>query len=218
MRSVWIAGASGLVGSSIVTEAAERAEFHRVTALVRRRMQRVPDHVDQYVADFARLDTVPCDGVTDVFCALGTTIKKAGSQAAFRQVDIDIPLALARASRRCGVSCFALVSSVGASSASSNFYLQTKGELEDELRKVGFERLLIFRPSILLGERAESRPGERVGAAAGSLIAPLLIGGLRRYRPVRAATVARAMVNAVLASAAGTHVFEYPDIMALASL
>ena len=129
-------------------------------------------------------------------CALGTTIKQAGSQDAFRAVDHDAVLAFARAAVRAGCRTFVLVSSVGADRSARNFYLRVKGETEEAVAALGFARFVALRPSLMLGERGDRRPGEAVAQAVMPVIAPLLAGPLRRYRGISADAVAAAMIAA----------------------
>ena len=134
--------------------------------------------------------------VDHVYCCLGTTIKSAGSQSAFRRVDFEyvhVAAQLARAQRASG---FVWVSSIGADAKSSNFYLRVKGELENAIMTMPqLNHAAAVRPSLLVGEREESRFGEQLGIALGSVIAPLMIGGLRKYRPIQAADVAQQMIG-----------------------
>ena len=146
--------------------------------------------------------------VDDVYCCLGTTMRKAGSRDAFRRVDLDLPLALARVARAYGARQFLFVSSLGADVRSRSFYLRVKGEAEARLADIGLETLLVFRPSLLLGDREEWRPGERVMQALMRVLDPVLRGPLRRYRAVPAASVAAAMVRAALAGSEGLQVFQ----------
>ncbi len=134
-----------------------------------------------------------CD---DLFCCLGTTIRKAGSQDAFRRVDHDYPLALARLGKAAGAQQFLMVSALGADARSPVFYSRVKGEAEHDIAAIGLQKAIFMRPSILLGERHEPRPGERAGIFVGQLIAPLLVGPLRKYRPIHADDVAAAMLYA----------------------
>jgi uncharacterized protein YbjT (DUF2867 family) len=145
-------------------------------------------------ADFAALEKLPepLRG-DDAFCCLGTTRRQAGSPAAFRAVDQGAVLAFAWAARRGGAQRFFTVSSLGADAHSRVFYNRVKGETEEALRVLDFGTLAIFRPSLLLGPRREFRPGEKILAGLMWLAEPLLLGGLRKYRAIPAATVARAM-------------------------
>jgi uncharacterized protein YbjT (DUF2867 family) len=171
---------------------------------------------EERIVNFDDLGSVDFPPGADVFCALGTTIRKAGSQAEFRKVDLDYPLALAKRSHALNARQFLVVSSVGADPRSSNFYLRTKGEMEQAVSAIPFHAIHIFRPSFLVGNRTERRPGEVVGAAIARKIRFLLIGALRRYRPVGADTVAAAMIAAALGPAAGVKTYHFDQIRELA--
>lgn len=197
-----LAGATGLVGREIARQ--WPGPLHLV---VRREVPAPRADAAVQVMNFAALDALPEAAVA--FCALGTTIKAAGSQAAFRAVDFDAVLAFARACRAAGVTRFAVVSALGASARSANFYSRVKGEAEDALRSVGFERLVIARPSLLLGDRAAlgqpPRPGERWGARVAGWLGPLLPASVR---PIAAATVARALVATLPEAPRGVSVLD----------
>ncbi len=201
MQSI-VAGATGLVGSLILRELHGDA-----TALVRR-----PSGIPgERVIDFEKLGDVEIPPGAHVYCALGSTIKKAGSQEAFRRVDFDYPKLLAQAAARAGGK-FMLVSSVGADAKSPNFYLRVKGELEEAIRAMRLTAFHAFRPSFLIGERAENRPLEKIGIpiarAAGFLIPT-------KYRAIEASTVAKAMVAAARSDVTGDHVYHYDEIRKL---
>lgn len=187
-----LAGASGLVGREIVRAWPGPATLHR---LVRRPMEAAP-HTQVHVVDFAALPALP--PATIALCALGTTIRDAGSQQAFRAVDFDAVLAFARAAQAAGVRRFGLVSALGAEPRSSNFYSRVKGEAEAAVAALGFETLVIARPSLLVGDRRAlgqpARPGEAVAQGLFAPMAPLIP---KLWRPVRAASVAQALLAAV---------------------
>jgi uncharacterized protein YbjT (DUF2867 family) len=166
--------------------------------------------------DFDRLGTIEIPQGAHVYCALGTTIRKAGSEAVFRRVDFEYPKMLAERASAAGDARFILVSSVGASSKSKNFYLRVKGELEDAVRAMAFEAVHIFRPSILMGDREERRTGERIGIAVARATGFLLAGPQRKYRGIPAVTVAAAMVVAGNRDARGCFVYHYDEIVKLA--
>jgi uncharacterized protein YbjT (DUF2867 family) len=210
-RTAVVAGATGLVGSHCIRLLAASPEYTRVIALVRRNASLRFPKVQERLVDFERLDGLQIDAGADVFCALGTTIRKAGSKAAFRRVDFDYPLALARRTAELGARRFLVVSSVSADPGSSNFYLKTKGEMERELASLPFEALHIFRPSFLIGERQESRPGEKAGIVLAGLIAFTLVGPLRKYRAVSAEVVAAAMVRCALSDTKGVHIHHFDE-------
>jgi len=150
-----------------------------------------------------------------VFVCLGTTMKKAGSRPAFRAVDHDAVLEGVRVAMDGGARDVFLVSSVGADPAARGFYLRVKGETEAALAELPLRSLHVFRPSILTGARAEPRPAERAGILMGGLLSPLMVGPLRRYRPIPAAVVARAMVRAARDPGEGRFVHESEAIAVL---
>jgi uncharacterized protein YbjT (DUF2867 family) len=155
--------------------------------------------------------------VDDVFCCLGTTIKTAGSQAAFHKVDYDYVVGVARAGQRAGAKQFLVITAIGADPASRIFYSRVKGEVERAVRELPYHAVQIFRPSFLMGDRREARLGERISVPIARVIAPLLLGPLRRYRPIHAADVARAMVQIAKEAPSGPNVFEYDGIVTSAA-
>ena len=203
-RVILVAGATGLVGRELLRLLAAAPGVAEVRALVRRPLiTRRDSRVRECRADFDRLGEHPgyFSGVDAAFCALGTTIKVAGSQEAFRRVDFDYPLAIAKAARAAGASHFLLVSAMGASARSKVFYNKVKGELEDAVMGLGVPAVTIARPSLLLGDREERRPGEELGKKIGWLFP-------ERWRPVEASCVAAALVQAALRAAPGVEVLE----------
>jgi uncharacterized protein YbjT (DUF2867 family) len=219
VKTALIAGATGLVGSKCLARLLEQPAYERVLALVRRPLPHTDPKLDQHVVDFDRLGAAGTDfpAADDVFCCLGTTLKRAGSRAAFRQVDFTYIVSLAGLSLGRGAKQFLLVSSLGANPNSPVFYSRVKGETEAAVSALPFEGRQIFRPSILLGERAEHRPGERAGIVMMRGLSFALLGPLRKYRPIDAGTVARAMVRVALAAPRGVNIFESNDIERLAS-
>lgn len=209
-----LAGATGLVGTHLLPLLLDR--YESVTVLTRRPIENPHPRLVQLITSF---DTLPeFDAPKDVYCTLGTTIKKAGSQEAFRKVDHDYVLDIARQAAAAGSRQFLVVSSVGADRRSPNFYLRTKGELEDALSALPFQALHIFHPSLLMGRRAETRVAERMGIAVAKLAAPLLLGSFCKYRPIPASAVARAMASAARQAQAGRHIYSYTEIQALADI
>jgi uncharacterized protein YbjT (DUF2867 family) len=215
MRTALIAGATGLVGGSCLQRLLADGKYSRVIAIVRRPLAVAHPKLESRVIDFEQIGTLEPTAIDDVFCALGTTIKKAGSQEAFRKVDFEYPKALAEYAKRCGALRIALVSSVGADASSSNFYLRVKGETEAAIEWLGFGSTNIFRPSLLMGARPEQRIGEQIAIPVMKAVQFLLIGGLRRYRPIHADTVAAAMVAAVKLGRPGTHIYYFDEINSL---
>jgi uncharacterized protein YbjT (DUF2867 family) len=190
-RNALVAGASGLVGGHLLDALLEDPLYREVCSLGRRPLPKQHAKLVQRTVDFARLGDEALPSSDDAFCCLGTTIKKAGSQEAFRAVDHDAVLAFAQAARKAGAKRFLVVTALGADPRSRVFYNRVKGEVEQALQGVGFESLVILRPSLLLGERGESRPGEHAAIVLSKVLGPLL----RPFsgRPIEARTVARAM-------------------------
>jgi uncharacterized protein YbjT (DUF2867 family) len=212
-------GASGLIGGHLLRLLADDSSVGEVRAFVRRPLgitlaAKVREIVIDYDDPATYRDHV---GADDVFCCLGTTMKKAGSKEAFRKVDFEAPVAIARASHATGAGKYLIVTAVGADAKSGVFYNKVKGETEQALRELEFPRgLEIFHPSMLLGDRTESRPAEHVAAAVMRVTKPLFSGGLKRYRAIEAADVARAMLTASTRDEPGVHVYEGQSLFDLA--
>ena len=203
--SALILGATGLVGTECLRQFAASDRFTRVLALTRRPLS-PPPRVETHLADFERLeDAAPHFRVSHIVCVLGTTIKKAGTQDAFRRVDHDYPLAAARLGLREGARHFLIVTALGASTQSRIFYSRVKGEVEDAIRALPYRSVTIVRPSLLLGERGEFRLGEAVG----KIFAGLIPG---RYRPVQARDVAATLLRAAIEDRPGVRVIESKEI------
>jgi uncharacterized protein YbjT (DUF2867 family) len=195
MRGAAIAGATGMTGQLLLNRFLDDGGFDPVLALLRRPLHRRHPRLLERVVDFSALASMAAAPVDVAICCLGTTIRKAGSKEAFRAVDYGYALAFARWARGQGARHFLYVSSVAADLGSPNFYLRVKAETERDLEEIGFEWLDIFQPSFLLGHRAESRPGERVGQAVVQGLKFLLSGPLERYRGVHGSTVAQAILE-----------------------
>ena len=161
MKVALLAGATGLIGSQVLKLLLDDPEYHEVKILTRRAIDVSHHKLRTILADVDSLKNVVGELKADtVFCCLGTTMKKAGSKEAFRKIDFTYPLEIASATHRLGAKQFLLVSALGADPSSSIFYNKVKGETEDAIGKLGFTSFHIFRPSLLLGDRNESRPGE----------------------------------------------------------
>ncbi len=211
----WIAGATGLVGAQLLDALLDDARYETVVALGRRTLGRAHPRLAEAMFDFGA-GTAPKDlPRADVaFCCLGTTIAKAGSQAAFRAVDHDAVLAFARAAQAAGATRFYVVTALGADPNATVFYNRVKGETENDLRALGFASLGIARPSLLLGDRTESRPGERAAIVASRWFAPLL----RPFaaRPIEARDVAKALAAMARDAQPGVRVAENAELFTLA--
>lgn len=223
--AVLLAGASGLVGSSVLSRLLSQPIGPRVLAPVRRPLDARSVRLVAPVSDLSpgadqellqRLRT-EAPAIDAYLCCLGTTIKAAGSREAFLAIDRDLVLRFAAMARELGARQAILVSSVGASAQSGNFYLRVKGETERSLAEMGFERVDLLRPGLLLGERSESRPGEAFARALTPLTNPFLRGPLRRYRGIAADDVAAAAVALLGNGEPGRHVHENEALVALAA-
>ena len=219
MRTAIVAGASGLVGEHVLRRLLAGGHHERVVAFVRGPINIVHRRLEQRTIDYERIGRMSAfPRADDLFCCLGTTIRKAGSEEAFRRVDVEYVVRLAEVSYRAGASQFLLVSSVGADARSSNFYLRCKGEAEDGIRALPFRAVQIFRPSFLLGERREKRTGEALASTAARLFSFAMMGPARRYRPVRADDVAKAMVAVCREAPPGIHLYGADAITDLAAV
>ena len=214
MSEALIVGATGLIGRSVIDAFGERG----VTVVARRPVEELaPHHTERVAPPESWPDLIAAEKPVVLICCLGTTIRQAGSQAAFRAVDHDLILAAARGARQGGTAHMIVVSSVGASAKAGNFYLRTKGETEDGLRALGFERLDLIRPGLLLGDRpGPPRLGEGLATIAAPLADALLHGSFRRYRSIHGATVAAAIAKLAGQGGSGVHIHENDAIRALA--
>jgi uncharacterized protein YbjT (DUF2867 family) len=202
-RTAVVAGATGLVGRELIIRALRERRYARVVALTRRPLPLKDSRLEEVDAAYGRLPAVlngvtNGDGPLDVYCCLGTTIRAAGSEEAFRRVDHDYVLALGRWARTAGAHRMVVISALGADPGSRVFYNRVKGETERDLAALGLASLVIVRPSLLAGDRAEFRVGERLALIATRPLRALLPA---RVRPIAAADVAKSMLNAALADA-----------------
>ena len=217
-RSALIYGATGMVGGALLELLLASPEYRSVCAPGRRQLAVTDAKLRSPVVDLGAPEQLAASSaVDDVFCCLGTTIKKAGSQEAFRTVDHDYPLAAAKAAQAAGARQFVICSAVGADAKSKVFYNRVKGELEQALGALRFPGgIKVLHPSLLLGDRGESRPGER--------FAILTLGGLRwvfggplaKWKPIEAREVAQAMLRAAVTEPAGSAVYQGKELFRLA--
>jgi uncharacterized protein YbjT (DUF2867 family) len=218
-RTAIVAGASGLVGGHCLRRLLASNLHEQVIAFVRGPIDVANKRLQQRTVDFDRLARMSAfPRAHDVFCCLGTTMKKAGSEEAFRKVDYEYVVRLAETSRRTGADRFFLVSAVGADANSRVFYSRVKGEAEDAVARLGFAGLHIFRPSLLVGGRREKRRAEEIGITAARFVSLLFFGPARKYRPIRAETVARAMVVVAREGSPGAHIYYGDEMEGLATI
>lgn len=204
-----VVGASGLVGSHVLKRALADERISEIVAPSRRALTGHPKLVVP-VVDFAQL---PSDAdwwrADAVICALGTTMKQAGSKEAFRQVDHEYPLTVAKLARRPGTPTYVLNSATGADAASRFFYNQVKGELERDLAACGFTSLTYVRPGLISGPRQEFRLGERAAECVLNVLGPLLP---RKWRTNSADNIAKALLEAAIAARPGVHVVRSDEL------
>ncbi len=208
-RSALLAGATGLVGRALLTLLLESPHYTSVHALLRRSARDLPTHPKLTVegVDFERLPALPV--VDDVFIALGTTIKVAGSEAAFRRVDFDAVLATARLARAAGARRVIVVSALGADADSKVFYNRVKGDMERAVATLGYETVVFARPSLLVGDRAALGQPVRAGERwALRLLRPVLGIVPAGVRPIDAGDVARAMLRAAIDAEQGLRILD----------
>lgn len=216
-RVALLAGASGLTGGHVLDLLLNASDFSRVIAVTRRPLQREHLRLANRIVQFDRLETQLQGTVCDVaLCCLGSTRARAGSRESFREIDVDYVVAFARAALAARAQRFVVISSVGANPRARNFYLRTKGELEEELESVGFAALDILQPGLLLGWRHEMRPLELLGMAFAPLTNLFMVGNRAAWRGISVRTVAAAMVGATRVGRKGVQRYTYAGIRQLA--
>jgi uncharacterized protein YbjT (DUF2867 family) len=215
-KTAIVFGATGLVGNLLLEELVNSENYKAIKIFVRQTTGVSEQRVEEIITDFSipesYLSRIAGD---DLFICTGTTIKKAGSVANVEKIDRDLPAVVAAAAQKNGVKRIAIVSSIGADTTSKNYYLRIKGEMEENILKLGFEKTVIVRPSILLGERKEIRAGEIVGKAVMKAIQPVFTGKFRKYRPIHGRDVAKAMIS-LLEKGEGKIIFESDELKKMA--
>jgi len=208
-----LAGATGLVGAELLQVLLASVEYQRVHLVQRRPGTVEHSKAIEHLVSFEELSSLEIeDRITDAFCALGTTIAKAGSVEQLQRVDRDYVQDFGRVTKKLGAERLSVVSAIGADPKSINYFNRTKGEMEALLAELDLPSLRIFRPSLLLGAREERRPKEVVAGVVLGALSPLLAGPLRRYRGVEAAQVARAMYATSLEDFSAVRIFESDEI------
>lgn len=213
-------GATGLVGNACLDLLLGDSRYDRVHVVGRRAPARTHAKLTVHSADLGQADALaalPVGSIAEVMCCLGTTIAKASSQEAFRRVDFEYVVHAAQFAKARGAAQFLMVTAVGASARSSVFYSRVKGEIEDAVAKLGIASVGIFRPSLILGPREESRLLERGAKSVMQALSFAMVAGLSKYRPIQAKTIAGAMLGAAALRAPGTTYYEYDQMTALAA-
>lgn len=214
IKNVVIAGAGGLVGSNLLSILISDLTVNSILVLSSGPKEIRHPKVRVRQTDYRDLSKLIKDasGADVLYCCVGTTMAIAGTKEAFKKVDYDIPLNLAKFASRCGIPRFIVVSSVGADPESNNFYLRTKGEMERDVARTGpFKKVAFVRPSLLLGERQDLRKRERLGQLLAVLCMPFFKGKLEKYKPVSSSMVARAMTG-IFNSVNNQKVYEFRDL------
>jgi uncharacterized protein YbjT (DUF2867 family) len=209
-----IAGGTGLIGKQLCSLLASNNDYKKVTSLVRKKSDAPPDQLTELIVDFDKLEdqTLP-EPVDEAFCCLGTTMKKAGSKAAFHKVDFDYVMAFAKLALANGAKAFFVVTSMGADKKSMFYYNQVKGEIEEALAELKFSSLHIFRPSMLLGDRQEERTGESIGKTVFSILNPIIPSN---YKGIEGEQVAKGMISQAKADLKGKQIHESGAIRKMA--
>ena len=215
-KTALVIGATGLVGEETLKQLLKCADYNKVIALTRKPLSLKNAKFENPVVDFDKPEQYNSIKADDVFCAMGTTIGKAGSQAAFRRVDYEIPLAVAEFALKNGAAKFILVSSMGANAKSAIFYSRTKGELEQALAKLKYKALIIVRPSILLGDRKEQRTGEAIGRFVAEKLSFLFAGPLAKYKGTPVDLLAGVMIKLANEDKTGVRIVENDEIFEIA--
>lgn len=206
-----VIGSTGLVGTELVKRLLATSFYSSVLLLNRRPSQHVHPKISERIIDF---DEPNLSGVSGehLFCALGTTLHKAGSKSAQFRIDCEYPTTIATLLKKQGTRSMILVSSVGANAKAANFYTRTKGQLEQNIIALGFENTVICRPSFLIGTRSESRTAENAALAMLNVVSPFMIGGLSRYRGIEASRVAECMVREATGGVSGVRFLEFDEM------
>jgi uncharacterized protein YbjT (DUF2867 family) len=190
-----IFGVTGLTGKTILDQLIKDPRYDNIYIISRRPNGIKDPKVEEIIFDFKNFNSLPDIKADHVFSCMGTTIKKAGSQEAQQVIDRDYPIAIAKYAKQIGAEKLITVSSVGTDIKSGNFYLRTKGEMEEGVKEY-FPKAVFVRPSFIFGDREERRTGEKIGIGLFKVINPLLLGGLSKYKGVSVEALALAMINA----------------------
>jgi uncharacterized protein YbjT (DUF2867 family) len=209
VKTAVIIGSTGLIGSELLNLLLESSHYAKVITFVKRDTGIKHPKLTQHIIDFDKPETYKELVVgDDFFCTIGTTIKKAGSKKAFRKVDFEYPRQFAAFALQNRVKQFLIISSLGADANSGNFYLKTKGEIQDFLKDCNFESVAVLQPSLLLGNRTEFRFGEKVGTLFMKTLSFLFLGNLKKYKPIEGKTVAKALLKIAQINNTGFKIYE----------
>jgi len=192
MRTAAVFGTTGLIGDHLCQLLTQNAEYGKVYAYARKNPETLLNKIEHVAFDPSQIK-IP-NGIDDVFVCLGSTMKKSGSKEAFRKVDYEMVVEIAKQAKASSVKHFIVISSIGADPSSNNFYLKTKGDMEEAVKQFDFEYCGILRPSLLLGNRKEFRFAEKTGIILFKLFSFIFVGPIRKYRGIKAEDVAKGMI------------------------
>ena len=194
-KSALIIGATGLVGGFVLDDLLNDDYYSEVIVLTRKSLNKIHPKLKEILVDFNNLENYATEIKADnIFCCLGTTIKTAGSQEAFKKVDYEYPLRVAEIAKENGATNYLLISALGSSKSSIIFYNRVKGEVEADIAKLNFESFHILQPSLIIGERKESRTGEDIAQKLSPVYDAIMFGPLSKYKSIKASQIAKAMV------------------------
>lgn len=206
--TVTLVGATGLVGGELLSLLSKIGEIKNIKAITRRPLGKIPPRTENIVMNLDQMEAQAEALKSEVFvCCLGSTIKQAGSQEAFRKVDYEYVVSFARIAEKGGAKKFLVVSAMGADASSRIFYNRVKGEMERDVKALKIPQIEIFQPSLILGERKEHRTGEAFAQKLSPLLNKLMAGPLKKYRPIKATDIAKAMTIAILDFHPGVHTY-----------
>jgi uncharacterized protein YbjT (DUF2867 family) len=195
-KTAIILGATGLTGSILLQKLIEDDRYDSIKLFSRSKMEGLPKKVTQFIGDLLKLEQFKADFSADeVFCCIGTTTKKTPNKVLYKQIDYGIPITAAKLSKENNINTFLVISAMGANKNSSVFYNKTKGEMEYDVLEQNIKNTYILRPSLIGGERNESRILEKIGLFVFKIIQPLFIGKLKKYSIINAKSIAQAMIN-----------------------
>lgn len=214
---ITLVGATGLVGHELLFILSHIKEVSQIKAITRSPLGKVPPRTDNIILNLEQMSSHAMALSSQVFiCCLGTTLKKAGSKEAFKQVDLTYVLEFAKIAEACGAKKLLVISAMGANADSAFFYNQVKGEMEQGLRNLAIPQIEVFRPSLILGKRKEARRSEDLAQKLSPWTNKFLIGPLKKYRAIKAQDIARAMGIAVLNFQPGFYVYDSDKIQEIA--
>jgi uncharacterized protein YbjT (DUF2867 family) len=213
MKTAIVFGATGQTGTLLTDFLLDSAEFDIVKIIVRKATGKHHPKLHELVNPLTDPEFIQNEirGAV-LFCCLGTTIRKAGSKDNFTRIDYSLPLSLAKIAKRNNIPCMVTISALGANAKSSNFYLRTKGEMENAIAEQGIDNTIFVRPSLLLGKREELRMGELISKWLVPIIKPLFVGKLKRYKAIQSSTVAKAMIALALETKKGVRFVENEEL------